>query len=120
LSGLGGIEIIATKKSVHNMESPASEGPLTGEGDRDADEDTDEEMEESGDIERELPPPLSMTARRAQIPLDLNHPVSTNTVPVGLLKALVSGDRNSASAAKESEGCSRRIVRSWFSSWEIF
>jgi hypothetical protein len=120
LPGLGGIEIIATKKSVHNMESPASEGPLTGEGDRDADEDIDEEMEESGDIERELPPPSTMTARRAHIPLDFNHPASTNTVPVGLLKALVSGDRNSASAAKESEGCSRRIVRSWLSSREIF
>ena len=49
LPGLSGIKITATKKSVHNMESPASEGPLIGEGDRDADEDTDEEVEEIGE-----------------------------------------------------------------------
>jgi hypothetical protein len=59
------MEVFATKKSVHNLESPASEGPLTNEGDNDADEGIDEEMEESGDIEHELPAPLSMTAHRA-------------------------------------------------------
>jgi len=31
------------------MESPASEGPLIGKGDRGADEDTDEEVEEIGE-----------------------------------------------------------------------
>jgi hypothetical protein len=37
-----------TKESAHSMECPASDGSLTGEGDRDADQDTDEEVEESG------------------------------------------------------------------------
>jgi len=125
LPGLGDIKIAATNESAHNMESPASEGPLIGEGDRDAGEDADEEVEESGDMEHELPVPLSMKARRAPIPLDFKHPVSTNTVPAGLFKALASGggnngNGNSATAAQESEERSRRIVRSRLSSREIF
>ena len=42
LPGLGGTEVFATKKSVHNVKSPASKGPLTNEGDSSADEDTGE------------------------------------------------------------------------------
>ena len=122
LPGLGGIKITAT---AHNVESPVSEGPPVGEGDRHADEDTDDEVVESGDMEHELPIPLSMKARRAPIPLDFKHPVSTNTVPAGLFKALASGSSNngtgnSASAVKESEERARRIVRSRLSSREIF
>ena len=125
LPGLAGINLGATKESAHSVESPASEGPLNSEGDRDADEDTDGEVEESGDMDHELPVPLSMKARRAPIPLDFKHPVSTNTVPAGLFKALASGSGNNgngsnASAAKESEERSRRIVRSRLSSREIF
>jgi hypothetical protein len=47
LPGLGGIKITATKKSAHNMESPASKGPLIGKDGRDAVEDAGEEVEES-------------------------------------------------------------------------
>jgi hypothetical protein len=43
------IKIILTKESAHNMESPASEGLLTGKGNRDVDENKDE-VEESEDI----------------------------------------------------------------------
>jgi len=125
LPGLGGINLTAAKESAHNVESPASEGPFSSERERDSHGYTDEEVEESGDMEHELPIPLSMKARRAPIPLDFKHPVSTNTVPAGLFKALANvsgsnGNGNSTSAAKESEERSRRIARSRLSSREIF
>lgn len=47
--GLGGIKITTTKKSTHNMESSASEGPLIGKGDRGADDAADEEVERFGE-----------------------------------------------------------------------
>lgn len=118
LPGLGGINLTAAKESAHNVESP-----LSSERERDSHGDTDEEVEESGDMEHELPIPLSMKARRAPIPLDFKHPVSTNTVPAGLFKALANGSGttgNGNSAAKESEERSRRIARSRLSSREIF
>ena len=124
LPGSGDIKITVT---AHNVESPTGEGPPVGEGDRHADEDTDDEVGESGDMEHELPLPipLSMKVRRAPIPLDFKHPVLTNTIPVGLFKALVSGSSNnstgnSASAVKESKKCVRHIMRSRLSSREIF
>jgi hypothetical protein len=123
LPGLGGIHIGATKQSALHK-SPVTEGPLNGEGDgdTDADADADGEGEESGDMEHELPMPLSMKARRAPIPLDFKHPVSTNTVPAGLFKALANGSSNGSipSSAKEIEDRPRRIVRSRLSSREIF
>ncbi|KDQ54973.1 hypothetical protein JAAARDRAFT_356270 [Jaapia argillacea MUCL 33604] len=60
---------------------------------------------------RELPVPPTFKPKRAPIPLDFKHPVSTNTVPAGLFKALV----NSA-----TEERTRRGVRSRLSSREIF
>ncbi|KAI0043626.1 hypothetical protein FA95DRAFT_1563095 [Auriscalpium vulgare] len=58
----------------------------------------------------ELPIPPAMKTRRAPIPLDFKHPVSTNTVPAGLFKALANGD----------DERTRRTVRSRLSSREIF
>ena len=58
----------------------------------------------------ELPFPPTMKAKRAPIPLDFKHPVSTNTVPAGLFKALVSAD----------DDRTRRTVRSRLSSRDIF
>jgi hypothetical protein len=117
LPGLGGIDIGATKESALHEESPVREGSVNGEGDEDADADGEEE--EGGDMEHELPIPLSMKARRAPIPLDFKHPVSTNTVPAGLFKALANGSSNGSnpSPAKESEDRQRR---SRLSSREIF
>ncbi|KAF8971587.1 hypothetical protein BDZ97DRAFT_1787214 [Flammula alnicola] len=54
-----------------------------------------------------LPPPTKQ--KRAPIPLDFKHPVSSNTVPAGLFKALVSNEERT-----------RRGVRSRLSSREIF
>ncbi|THH17190.1 hypothetical protein EW146_g3571 [Bondarzewia mesenterica] len=59
---------------------------------------------------KELPIPPSMKARRAPIPLDFKHPVSTNTVPAGLFKALGNGD----------DERTRRSVRSRLSSRDVF
>ncbi|KAK7059231.1 hypothetical protein VNI00_001858 [Paramarasmius palmivorus] len=54
--------------------------------------------------------PSATKAKRAPIPLDFKHPVSSNTVPAGLFKALVNnGDERT-----------RRTVRSRLSSREIF
>ncbi|TFK47942.1 hypothetical protein OE88DRAFT_1664911 [Heliocybe sulcata] len=60
---------------------------------------------------RELPIPPQYKPKRAPIPLDFKHPVSTNTVPAGLFKALVNGN---------GEERTRRAVRSRLSSREIF
>ncbi|KAH9171750.1 hypothetical protein EDB89DRAFT_2114402 [Lactarius sanguifluus] len=111
LPGLGGIDIGAIKEAALRAESPVS-------ADGDVDEDGD------GDIEGN---DLSMKARRAPIPLDFKHPVSTNTVPAGLFKALANGNgssnghSNNASIAGEAEEQrTRRTVRSRLSSREIF
>ncbi|OCH88965.1 hypothetical protein OBBRIDRAFT_819908 [Obba rivulosa] len=62
----------------------------------------------------ELPfPPASSKPKRAPIPLDFKHPVSTNTVPAGLFKNLIS-------ANGEGEERTRRGVRSRLSSRDIF
>lgn len=123
LPDLGGINIGATMESAPLVETPVSEdGEADGEGDGDA----DEEGEESTEDERELPVPLSMRARRAPIPLDFKHPISTNTVPAGLFKALASGggngsgNNNNTSAPTETQESTRRTVRSRVSSREIF
>lgn len=59
----------------------------------------------------ELPFPPTSKPRRAPIPLDFKHPVSHNTVPAGLFKALVNND---------AEERTRRTVRSRLSSRDIF
>ncbi|KAI0693660.1 hypothetical protein BC835DRAFT_1352949 [Cytidiella melzeri] len=59
---------------------------------------------------KELPFPPTAKPKRAPIPLDFKHPVSTNTVPAGLFKALVNGD----------DERTRRSVRSRLSSRDIF
>ncbi|EIW65282.1 uncharacterized protein TRAVEDRAFT_68801 [Trametes versicolor FP-101664 SS1] len=59
----------------------------------------------------ELPFPPASKPRRAPIPLDFTHPVSTNTVPAGLFKALVNND---------GEERTRRTVRSRLSSRDIY
>jgi hypothetical protein len=124
LPDLGGINIGATMESAPLVETPVSEdGEADGEGDGDADEEGEESMEEE---ERELPVPLSMRARRAPIPLDFKHPISTNTVPAGLFKALASGggnnsgNNNNTSAPAETQESTRRTVRSRLGSREIF
>lgn len=63
------------------------------------------------DESEQLTAPPAAKQKRAPIPLDFKHPVSSNTVPAGLFKALVSnGDPDR----------SRRSVRSRLSSREIF
>lgn len=58
----------------------------------------------------ELPVPPTFKPKRAPVPLDFTHPVSSNTVPAGVFKALVnSGDERT-----------RRTVRSRMSSRDIF
>ncbi|KAI1785421.1 hypothetical protein LXA43DRAFT_899881 [Ganoderma leucocontextum] len=59
----------------------------------------------------ELPFPPASKPKRAPIPLDFKHPVSTNTVPAGLFKALVNNE--------DSER-TRRTVRSRLSSRDIY
>ena len=126
LPNLGGINIGATMESTPLVETLVSEGLLDGESDGEGDSDADEEGEDSLEEEHELPVPLSMRARRAPIPLDFKHPVSTNTVPAGLFKALAngggngSGSSNNTSAPAETQESSRRNVRSRLSSREIF
>ncbi len=59
----------------------------------------------------ELPFPPTAKPKRAPIPLDFKHPVSTNTVPAGLFKALVNNDDGERT---------RRTVRSRLSSRDIY
>ena len=121
LPGLGGIDIGAIKEAVANLDSDE-------DGDADVDEDGDADIEGNLDDEHELPMPLSMKARRAPIPLDFKHPVSTNTVPAGLFKALANGNGSSAGNSNnpsisgdiEEQQRTRRVVRSRLSSREIF
>ena len=117
LPGLGGIDIAALKESALRMESPASDGKR------------DDDVEGNADDEHELPMPLAMKARRAPIPLDFKHPVSTNTVPAGLFKALANGNNGSSNGHSNSESIvtgegeehrTRRAVRSRLGSREIF
>lgn len=58
--------------------------------------------------------PSAAKSKRAPIPLDFKHPVSTNTVPAGLFKALVNN------LVINGEDRTRRTVRSRLSSREIF
>ncbi|KAJ3512730.1 hypothetical protein NLJ89_g3354 [Agrocybe chaxingu] len=80
--------------------------------------DVDENVNDSGTAKaddsnahiEEISLPSATKPKRAPIPLDFKHPVSNNTVPAGLFKALVnSGDDRT-----------RRGVRSRLSSREIF
>lgn len=81
------------------------------EGDDDQNAIGDQDYANNGMVrEKELPIPPSMKARRAPIPLDFKHPVSTNTVPAGLFKALANAD----------DERTRRSVRSRLSSREVF
>ena len=129
LPDMGGITIGATMEPALDLETPASEGLLNGDADEEDEGDADVEGDESEDEEHELPIPPSMKARRAPIPLDFKHPISTNTVPAGLFKALASGSGNSGSgsgsgnntsASAEIQERTRRTVRSRLGSREIF
>ncbi|KIP04050.1 hypothetical protein PHLGIDRAFT_211829 [Phlebiopsis gigantea 11061_1 CR5-6] len=62
------------------------------------------------DSATELPFPPTSKPKRAPIPLDFKHPVSSNTVPAGLFKALANAD----------EERTRRSVRSRLSSRDVF
>ncbi|KAI0318178.1 hypothetical protein OF83DRAFT_57011 [Amylostereum chailletii] len=74
-------------------------------------ENQDQESDEEGPaLGHQLPIPPTMKARRAPIPLDFKHPVSTNTVPAGLFKALGNNE----------DERTRRTVRSRLSSREFF
>jgi hypothetical protein len=115
LPGLGGTYLGMTKEPALHVESPVSKGTQDSEGNRAGEEDTDGEGEESEDMEYGLPISLSMKARRAPILLDFKYPVSMNTVPAGLFKALANGGSgnghgNNTSAAKENEGSTCRLV----------
>jgi hypothetical protein len=121
LPGLGGIDIGAIKEAAMSPDTDE-------EGDVD-EEDGDGDIEGNDvDDEHELPMPMSMKARRAPIPLDFKHPVSTNTVPAGLFKALANGNGSSngnsnnpsVSGDVEEQQRTRRAVRSRLSSREIF
>lgn len=57
-----------------------------------------------------VPTPAPTKQKRAPIPLDFTHPVSSNTVPAGVFKALISSN----------EERTRRSVRSRLDSREIF
>ncbi|EKM60392.1 uncharacterized protein PHACADRAFT_82113 [Phanerochaete carnosa HHB-10118-sp] len=59
----------------------------------------------------ELPFPPQAKPKRAPIPLDFKHPVSTNTVPAGLFKSVINADNDERT---------RRQVRSRLSSRDIF
>jgi hypothetical protein len=126
LPDLRGINIGVIMGSAPFAETPVSDGLLDSEADVEGDGDADEEGEDSLEEEHELPVPLSMRARRAPIPLDFKHPISTNTVPAGLFKALAngsgngSGNNNNTSAPAETQESSRRTVRSRLGSREIF
>jgi hypothetical protein len=80
--------------------------PAAAEDDeRSADEADDEgamadatTMADAGDmseyVTEELPVPPQFKPKRAPIPLDFKHPVSTNTVPASRFKALANGNRS--------------------------
>ncbi|EMD41412.1 hypothetical protein CERSUDRAFT_79057 [Gelatoporia subvermispora B] len=91
---------------------PRTESP---EPDEDQENRPPTQMEpEDGESTQELPfPPASLKPKRAPIPLDFKHPVSTNTVPAGLFKNLISSNG-------ESEERTRRVVRSRLSSRDVF
>jgi hypothetical protein len=60
----------------------------------------------------ELPRPPSFKPKRAPMPLDFTHPVSNNTVPAGLFKALVSGgDARSIRSRMNSRDLSEHLHR---------
>ncbi|KAI0791811.1 hypothetical protein C8Q75DRAFT_732200 [Abortiporus biennis] len=92
---------------------PASEGDAPGGKRKD---DFGDSTLKGGFVEpesaEELPfPPTSTRTKRAPIPLDFKHPVSTTTVPAAVFKNLNNGD---------SEERTRRTVRSRLSSRDIF
>jgi hypothetical protein len=121
LPDLGGVVLGASLAPVAH-----GQGPVSDENQNDNDGDGIRDGEErSVDSQHELPIPLSMKARRAPIPLDFKHPVSTNTVPAGLFKALANGsgnngNGNNATGGIEDEEPTRRVPRSRLSSREIF
>ncbi|KAF8257860.1 hypothetical protein EI94DRAFT_1692001 [Lactarius quietus] len=121
LPDLSGIGIGAMKGAAL---SPDSDEEVD---DGDIDDDGEGDFEGNVDDEHELPMPLAMKARRAPIPLDFKHPVSTNTVPAGLFKALANGNgssngnsNNPSISGDVEEQRTRRAVRSRLGSREIF
>lgn len=90
--------------------------PLVARGDAlEDDEPAAESTQKLGPAEPEaaieLPFPPQAKPKRAPIPLDFKHPVSTNTVPAGLFKSVINAD---------TEERTRRQVRSRLSSRDIF
>ncbi|GJE94258.1 hypothetical protein PsYK624_104270 [Phanerochaete sordida] len=90
--------------------------PLIAQGDALADEGpVAESTQKHGPAEpeaaTELPFPPTAKPKRAPIPLDFKHPVSTNTVPAGLFKSVINAD---------NEERTRRQVRSRLSSRDVF
>ena len=127
LPSLAGIDFGVAHESAAHAESPVSDEARDADCDEDGVEGGDEDEEGSLDAEHELPVPLSMKARRAPIPLDFKHPVSTNTVPAGLFKALANGSGGNTSngisansGGTEGDERTRHMVRSRLSSREIF
>jgi hypothetical protein len=73
-------------------------GNLDGAGDAEANARTITLNSESG--ADELPVPPQFKPKRAPIPLDFTHPVSTNTVPAGLFKNLANGEDRTRRATR--------------------
>jgi len=83
---------------------------ISGNAEETLKDETSERVENGDTQVEEITLPSIGKPKRAPIPLDFKHPVSTNTVPAGLFKALINnGDERS-----------RRTVRSRMSSREIF
>ncbi|TFK19893.1 hypothetical protein FA15DRAFT_626187 [Coprinopsis marcescibilis] len=96
--------------------APLPEGESDDEVDDTGKENIPPAMED-GEYEVTLPPPSATKPKRAPIPLDFKHPVSGNTVPAGLFKALVN---NVINHNGNNDDRLRRPVRSRLASTEIF
>ncbi|PPQ66775.1 hypothetical protein CVT26_009761 [Gymnopilus dilepis] len=95
----------------NNMPSvpKASEADSSGEGEGNTNDTSTAKADNEAQAE-EVVLPVVTKQKRAPIPLDFKHPVSSNTVPAGLFKALVNGN----------DDRTRRSVRSRLGSREIF
>ena len=104
-----GFSAVATLPYVPKTVSQQDAAPEPGE-ETFNDNSTTKAEENEDNQTQDLNLPSAAKPKRAPIPLDFKHPVSSNTVPAGLFKALVNnGDERT-----------RRAVRSRLSSREIF
>ncbi|THG97227.1 hypothetical protein EW026_g4730 [Hermanssonia centrifuga] len=104
----GSLQFTSSDTKLNEAVSPNS---VANEGDASIAETTIQAEINELESAQELPFPPTAKPKRAPIPLDFKHPVSTNTVPAGLFKALVSVDADERT---------RRSVRSRLSSRDIF